>query len=213
MKIVFKRLIRHLTKWAWRDEIDTVKGIAFIKELHATEGSMDLYIQQNPEHAQFMAHCFASLVAESPNYTEMQFDLLAPLDSRLQRLTVTIQKCGGKTPHELRMAAEKKLAELCKMAPDPTLKETTAGSVYRQAVWRTDLKGWAILPPVEMRIVKPDPEPAFEMQDDNCPVCGAPWGQHDMGVPHPYCPWPPLPGKSWTKDASLMDATIESPPR
>lgn len=38
------------------------------------------------------------------------------------------------------------------------------------------------------------------MNNDNkdyCPVCGAHWDEHDFGVPHPYCPKEPLPGKSW----------------
>lgn len=38
------------------------------------------------------------------------------------------------------------------------------------------------------------------MSNDNkdyCPVCGADWDEHDFGVPHPYCPKAPLPGKSW----------------
>lgn len=32
---------------------------------------------------------------------------------------------------------------------------------------------------------------------DLCPVCGYKWDDHDFGVPHPMCPAPALPGKSW----------------
>lgn len=35
------------------------------------------------------------------------------------------------------------------------------------------------------------------MSDSICPVCGDDWSNHDFGVPHPYCPKSPLPGKSW----------------
>ena len=39
---------------------------------------------------------------------------------------------------------------------------------------------------------------AGNMNDEtHCPVCGEPWDDHDFGVPHPYCPKEPLPGKSW----------------
>lgn len=33
--------------------------------------------------------------------------------------------------------------------------------------------------------------------ENKCPVCGALWEDHDFGVPHPFCPKDPLPGKSW----------------
>lgn len=34
-------------------------------------------------------------------------------------------------------------------------------------------------------------------RNGDCPVCGCDWNEHDFGVPHPYCPSSPLPGKSW----------------
>ena len=75
-----------------------------LKELHATEGGMKMHLEQHPEISQFIAHAFASMVAASANYTEMQFE---PAIANGTRITVLIQKHAGKTPHELRMEAEK----------------------------------------------------------------------------------------------------------
>lgn len=36
-----------------------------------------------------------------------------------------------------------------------------------------------------------------EGSENRCPICGTHWDHHEFGVPHPYCPQKPLPGKSW----------------
>lgn len=72
---------------------------------------MELHIEQRPEVAQWVAQCFASMVAASPNYTEMKFDVVAR-GSKWEWLTVLIQKGNGKTPHQLRTEAEQETARL-----------------------------------------------------------------------------------------------------
>lgn len=37
----------------------------------------------------------------------------------------------------------------------------------------------------------------MKSSQNNCPICGESWDDHDFGVPHPFCPKEPLPGKSW----------------
>lgn len=103
-------LVRYLTAWAWRHEIGATDGIAYIKEMHATEGAMELHVKQHPEAAQWVACCFASMVDSSPNYTELQFNLLTPQPG-YEWITVTVKKGSGKTPHQLREIAEKEAAK------------------------------------------------------------------------------------------------------
>lgn len=40
-----------------------------------------------------------------------------------------------------------------------------------------------------------------EGSENRCPICGTHWDHHEFGVPHPYCPQEPLPGKSWYNDS------------
>jgi hypothetical protein len=51
------------------------------------------------------------MVAASPNYTEMKFDLVAR-GEKYEWVTVLIQKGSGKTPHQLRQEAERERDEL-----------------------------------------------------------------------------------------------------
>lgn len=107
---MFKRLVRWATSWAWREEIALKEGLVQLEELHAKPGGLELAIRHKPEMAQYIAQCFAELVAKSPNYTQMDFDLVAKREDGYQWLTVLIQKGSGKTPHALRLEAEQKLA-------------------------------------------------------------------------------------------------------
>lgn len=99
-----RALVKACSRWAWSEELRVLAGVAVLKELHLTPGKMEAHIQQSPETAQWVAHCFAAIVAESPNYTEMRFDLTSPV--KYEWITVTVQKGNGKTPHTLRTEAE-----------------------------------------------------------------------------------------------------------
>lgn len=106
----FRAVIRRLTAWAWKKEIAVCEGLVALKALDMDEHAMDLRIQQDPTLARWVAKCFASMVAASPNYTEMKFDLAGPYRGQWEWLTVHIQKGAGKTPHQLRLEAELELA-------------------------------------------------------------------------------------------------------
>jgi hypothetical protein len=94
-----------------RDEArEALEAVNALEEMHAKPGSMEIAIKQNPAQAQWVAKCFASMVASSPNYTEMKFDLVAE-GEKWEWLTVLIQKGNGKTPHQLRQEAEKERGE------------------------------------------------------------------------------------------------------
>lgn len=109
-KNIIKTITRSLTKWAWRDEIETCDSLAHIERLHAEPGSMELTLRQNPAMAQWVAHCWAAMLAKSKNYTELRFECAAP-DS-WDWITVLVKKGSGKTPHQLREQAEKERDEL-----------------------------------------------------------------------------------------------------
>lgn len=110
MQAVFTHLVRALTAWAWRDEVAARESIAVLKELHATPGKMEAHIEQRPEIAHYVAACLAQMVVKSPNYTEMKFT--APSWNDGSYLIVHIQKITGKSPHDLRVAAERERDEL-----------------------------------------------------------------------------------------------------
>jgi hypothetical protein len=105
------RITRRLSAWAWRDEINICNGIAEIEELHATQNGMDIAIKQSPACAQYVAQCFASIVAASPNYTEMKFEVVLKTE-KWEWITVLVKKDKGKTPHELRLEAERERDQL-----------------------------------------------------------------------------------------------------
>ena len=104
---LFKYITRWLTKWAWIEEIAVSEGITVLKKLQMESGKLDLELEIDPVCQQAVARCFASMVASSPNYTEMQFGLRD--NSKYEWITVTVKKGNGKTPHALRMEAEEKL--------------------------------------------------------------------------------------------------------
>lgn len=106
------RLVRRISSWAWQKEIGTCEGLAVLKGLDMDEHKMDIKIQQDPALAQWIGKCFASMVADSPNYTEMKFDLVGQYREKYEWMTVHIQKGNGKTPHQLRQEAEMELAKL-----------------------------------------------------------------------------------------------------
>ena len=104
------RLVRFITGWAWRQETDLAESVAILEELHVTPGAMEITVKQRPELAQWVGQCFAEMVASSQNYTEMRFDTRKP--ESWEWITVTVQKGTGKTPHTLRIDAEKERDEL-----------------------------------------------------------------------------------------------------
>lgn len=104
---IIHRMVRWATAWAWQKEIRTCDGLAVLEGLSIEDGKMDIQIKQSPLLAQWAAKCFASLVADSPNYTEMSFDISGQYLEKWEWLTVHIQKGNGKTPHQLRQEAER----------------------------------------------------------------------------------------------------------
>jgi hypothetical protein len=101
-----------MTAWAWRHEANTCDAVSAIKKLHMEPGRMDIEIEQRPEVAQWIAKCFASIVAGAPNYSEMKFDLRPEHRGEYEWVTVIIQKGSGKTPHQLREEVERERDEL-----------------------------------------------------------------------------------------------------
>ncbi len=108
------RTARWVSSWAWQKEIKTCEGLAILKGLDMDEDKLDIKIQQDPALAQWISKCFASMVADSPNYTEMKFDLCGQYRGKYEWLTVHIQKGNGKTPHQMRLEAECERDELRK---------------------------------------------------------------------------------------------------
>lgn len=77
-------------------------GAIKLKELHATERGMELHIEQTPELAQCVAKSFASLIADAPNYVEMQFKPSpTKWKDKFEWVTVTVVRGTGKTAHQL----------------------------------------------------------------------------------------------------------------
>lgn len=113
MKTKIKSLARWLSKWAWRQEIETCENIATLRGMSADmdTGKMELRIQQDPAIAQWVCACFAEMIAKSPNYTEMQFTLDSTR-GKFERMFVLIQKHNGKSPHQLRQQAQADREEL-----------------------------------------------------------------------------------------------------
>lgn len=107
MKKWLYQIARALTRWAWQPEIQAADGLAEIIEMHGKPGSMQMTVKQHPAVSEYVAHAFAGLVASSPNYTEMKFEVRNP-DNRngWEFITVCATKGKGMTPHQLRRAAE-----------------------------------------------------------------------------------------------------------
>ena len=123
-----RRCVRRMTSWAWQNEIGTCEGLAEIKSLHMDEGRMEMKIQQDPAQAIWVAKCFASIVADAPNYCEMRFEPYAEWKGKWEWLTVHIQKGNGKTPHQMRLEAEAELAKLkTQLNPPNESSSPTAG--------------------------------------------------------------------------------------
>lgn len=86
---------------------------ALLKELHITENGIEAHVEANPEISKLIAHAFVSMVASSPNYTEMTFEpKTVEHKGQFDCITVTIQKVKGKTPHQKRMEAEAQVTDL-----------------------------------------------------------------------------------------------------
>ncbi len=109
---VLTRLVRWATAWAWQKEIGVCEGLAVVQGLNMEPGAMEVKIKQDPALAQWVAKCFAYMVMDSPNYTEMQFELCGEYAGKYEWLTVLIQKHQGKTPHQMRHQVERERDEL-----------------------------------------------------------------------------------------------------
>ena len=105
MKRLVVSLVRKLAAFAFSEEIATHEGVAKIMELHATEGAMELHIEQNPALAHYVVSCFANIVGDAPNFVEMQ----AHLGDAKREFVITIRRKEGKTPTELKEEVERKL--------------------------------------------------------------------------------------------------------
>jgi hypothetical protein len=123
MKHLLTKAVRKATRWAWQKEIDICDGIAEVEEMHATPGHMEMVLSESPARSHYIAACFASIVAKAPNYVEMNFKPSAAhlRDEDIGKpgydmVTVCVQKVTGKTPHQLRMEAERKAEEAHKEA-------------------------------------------------------------------------------------------------
>ena len=90
---------------------------------------MDIKIQQDPALAQWIAKCFVSMVADSPNYTEMKFDLCGQYRGKFEWVTVHIQKGNGKTPHQMRQEVERERDELRARLNPPNAEVSERGSL------------------------------------------------------------------------------------
>lgn len=106
MKDIFRAVVRRLSRWAWKYERSVCDELIFIKGLNANENGIELEIEQNPELAQWVVKCLASLVFETPNYNEIKLTTSGNYLGKFEWITVTIQKGTGKTPHQLRLEAE-----------------------------------------------------------------------------------------------------------
>lgn len=125
-----------------RKELNELMGqVAAIDELHAVPGSMEAHIKMNPGLSEMIGMCFASIVAKSPNYTEMTYKPRhggACVDGQEVFYTVTVQKVEGLTPHQLRLRAEQERdhirGELAELAKDRMIEATPEHNVGTQSM-------------------------------------------------------------------------------
>lgn len=87
-----------------------------VTELHLRDG-MHLGIEGGA--CRLLAESFAEQFVESGalNYLEMTLESRRAMPG--ERFVVTMQRCAGKTPHQLRAEAERELAELRKLHMQP----------------------------------------------------------------------------------------------
>jgi hypothetical protein len=100
------RYVRELER-VERQHIEYVAGETTIEDITIDNGAITLYASTRMVHV--MAAQMAAVLDghDAENYVEMQ---MQHEDGR--RFAVTVQRCEGKTPHEKRLEAESKLAEL-----------------------------------------------------------------------------------------------------
>jgi hypothetical protein len=108
---ILQKVVRCLSSWAWKHERGVTEGVAYLQSLEVDEKGFTTRLEITPEVAQHVARSFASIVASSPNYTELKFELKHP-DNRFEWITVLVQKGQGLTPHQLREQAENELRKL-----------------------------------------------------------------------------------------------------
>ena len=77
-----------------------------IVDLYVTQSRMDATVKTKV--AQMLCAWAKDVIDDAPNYVEISFHHT----ETSQRYIITVQKADGKTPHQLRMEAEKELAEL-----------------------------------------------------------------------------------------------------
>lgn len=97
--------LRHELDRVRQQLADMVSGAITIEDIAIQNGVITL--QAGTELARVMACQFREIVKDAANYVEMKFH-----DGEGGKILVTVQKCEGKTPHQLRMIAEKELATL-----------------------------------------------------------------------------------------------------
>jgi hypothetical protein len=84
-----------------------------IQELSATEGAIEATLKTSPGMGLFMAQAMAAVLADAPNYVEMQFKPgLCQWNAKWHLITVTVQRQEGLTPHEARKKAEQELQRI-----------------------------------------------------------------------------------------------------
>lgn len=109
------KFVRWATAWAWKKERQLVDGLVQFESMSSDPKSFEARAIMNPHYAQAMAHSFAELAFNAPNYVEMQFQPKAVKHrDKWMMITVTVQKHDGKTPHQLRLEADAKVEELTK---------------------------------------------------------------------------------------------------
>jgi hypothetical protein len=114
MKII-TRFVRWLTRWAWKKELEATENIATLEKLAMSGNYAELELKaKSPALHRHLCRSLAAIVAESPNYTEMKFDVVSDHEDGKIWVTVLVQKGSGLTPHELRREAEARIAELQK---------------------------------------------------------------------------------------------------
>lgn len=101
----FLRLFPYV-KQLEKERQQALTGELNIVELYATQSRMDATVKTKV--AQMICAWAKDVIGDAPNYVEISFQHA----ETSQRYILTVQKADGKTPHQLRMEAEKELAEL-----------------------------------------------------------------------------------------------------
>lgn len=83
-----------------------------LKEIHATASDASLTLEVPFDIQIEVARSFCSLLENCPNYREVQFTLPVSKEHPYEHITLHAIKHNGKTPHQLRLEAEAKVATM-----------------------------------------------------------------------------------------------------